>query len=253
MDYIFVFVLSDNLPWVTEAIISIHNYAPGDSTKKGEESKRRKDAVNAYVKSLIEMWSKAFGSENIMERKAVAKKIRNGLAPSFNKVYNRQSQLSRREQVKQWRQLPEVNQQLDTLKETSKPELFREDEENFYYEQKKITRIGYLNEEIDIDYDEMEENRQKENQFQSKEDEEVARLCEEVNLEVSTSDVFNSTFKSTASSVSMNRSGILRFEEEEKLPQAVERPQLRKIFETFTEEVKAACVSVSSKCSISAG
>ena len=28
-----------------------------------------KDAVNANVKSLIEMWSKAFGSETIMERK----------------------------------------------------------------------------------------------------------------------------------------------------------------------------------------
>ena len=84
------------------------------------------------------MWSKAFGSENIMERKSVANKIRNGLALYFNNVYNRQSQLSRREQVKQWRQLPEVNQLLDILKKTSKPEIFREDEKNFYYEKKKL-------------------------------------------------------------------------------------------------------------------
>ena len=96
-----VFVLGEKLPWVTEAVISIYNYAPGGSAKKGKESKRRKDAVNAYVQSLIEMWSKAFGSENIMERKAVANKIRNGLALYFNNVYNRQSQLSRQEQVKQ--------------------------------------------------------------------------------------------------------------------------------------------------------
>ena len=41
------------------------------------------------------MWSKAFGNENIMEIKAVANKMRNGLALSFNKVYNGQSQLSR--------------------------------------------------------------------------------------------------------------------------------------------------------------
>ena len=85
-----VFVLGDKLPWVTEAVISVYNYAPGGSAKKGKESKRRKDAVNAYVKSLIEMWSKAFGSEKIVKR-TVANKIRIGLALYFNNVYNRQS------------------------------------------------------------------------------------------------------------------------------------------------------------------
>ena len=162
------------------------------------------------------MQSKAFRRENIMERKAVANKIRNGLTLYFNNVYNRQSQLSRRERVKQWRQLPEVNQLLVILKKTSKPGLFRDDEKNFYYEQKKITRIGYSSEEIVLDYEEMVENRQKENQFRYKEDEEVAQLCENINLEVSNSDILNSTFKCTASSVSVNRSGLLRFEEEEK-------------------------------------
>ena len=93
----FVFVLDEKLPWVIEAVKSIYNYTPGGSTKNGKKSKRRKDAVDAYVKSLIEMWSKAFGSENITQRKAVANKIRNGLALYFNNIYNRQSQLSRRE------------------------------------------------------------------------------------------------------------------------------------------------------------
>ena len=148
--------------------------------------------------------------------------------------------------------MPEINQLLDILKKTSKPELFREDEKNFYYEQKKITRIGYFSEEIVLDYEEMMENRHKENHFWNTEDEEVVQLSEDINLEVSNSDIFNSTFKSTLSSVSMNCSGLLRFEEEEKLPQTVERPKLRKISKTFTEEVKAACASVSSKCSISA-
>ena len=45
-----IFVLGQKLPWVTEAVISIHNYASGGSAKKGKESARRKDAVNAYVK-----------------------------------------------------------------------------------------------------------------------------------------------------------------------------------------------------------
>ena len=80
------------MPWVTEAVISIYNYPPGGSAKKGKESKRRKDPVSGYVKSFIELWSKAFHSENIMERKTVANKIRNGLALHLNNVYNSQSQ-----------------------------------------------------------------------------------------------------------------------------------------------------------------
>ena len=111
--------------------------------------------------------------------------------------------------MKQWTELHEINQLLDVLKKTSKPELFRDDE-NFYYEQKKITRNGYLNEEIDIDYGESSENRQKENQFQNKEDEEFVQLSGEVNLEVSNSDLLNSTFKYTASSVTMNHSGVFK-------------------------------------------
>ena len=93
--------------------------------------------------------------------------------------------------MKQWRQLPEINQLLDILKKTSKPELFREDEKSLYYEQKKITRIGYLNEEIDIDYEEMEENRHKENQFQNVKDKDIDQLCEDINFDVSSSDIFN--------------------------------------------------------------
>ena len=38
----------------------------------------------------------------------------------------------------------------------------------------------------------MVENRQKENQFRNKEDEEVAQMCEDINLEVSNSDILNS-------------------------------------------------------------
>ena len=155
LDYVHwtCFCLGEKLPWVTKAVISIYNYAPSGSAKKRKELKRRKDPVNGYVKSLIELWSKAFRSENIMERTAVANKIRNGFALYFNNVYNRQSQ--EQEWLKKWRQLPEVNQPLDILKKTSKPELIREDEKNFMMNRKKFTRFGYLSEEIDLDYEKM--------------------------------------------------------------------------------------------------
>ena len=87
-----------------------------------------------------------------------------------------------------------------------------------------------MSEEIDIDYEEMEENRQKEKQFQKKEDEKVVELCEESN-----SDIVNSTFTiPTALTVNMTRSGLLRIHEAEKLPQIVERPT-----KILTEGVKA--------------
>ena len=41
-----VFVYGEKLPWVTEAVISIYNYASGGSAKKGKKLKRREDAVN---------------------------------------------------------------------------------------------------------------------------------------------------------------------------------------------------------------
>ena len=66
----------------------------------------------------------------------------------------------------------------------------------------------------------MEENKHKE-------DEEVALLCEEINAGVSNSDIINCTFKSAASSVSMNRSGLLKSEEEEKLESAVYQQRKR--------------------------
>ena len=141
-------------------------------------------------------------------RKAVTNKIKID-CHCISVMFIIDNQLSRWEWVKQWTELHEINQLLDVLKKTSKPELFRDDE-NFYYEQNKITRNGYLNEEIDIDYGESSENRQKENQFQNKEDEEFVQLSGEVNLEVSNSDLLNSTFKYTASSVTMNHSGVFK-------------------------------------------
>ena len=87
-----------------------------------------------------------------------------------------------------------------------------------------------MSEEIDIDYEEIEENRQKEKQFRKKEDEKVVELCQESN-----SDIANSTFTiSTTLTVIMTWSGLLRIDEAEKLPQIVERPT-----KTLTEGVKA--------------
>ena len=54
---------------------------------------------------------------------------------------------------------------------------------------KKNARIVIFTEEIDLDYEEMVENRQNENQFRNREDEEAAQLCGDINLEVSNLDI----------------------------------------------------------------
>ena len=75
--------------------LSIYSYAPGGSPLEVRESKHRKSTVNAYVKALINMWSKAFGAEHVTTRKIVAKKVRKAMAHHFNTVIcNRRSPLS---------------------------------------------------------------------------------------------------------------------------------------------------------------
>ena len=179
-----IFILGDKLPWISEAVLAIIKYAPGSSLKKEKETKQRKLAINAYVTSLIEIWSKAFGSENVLERKAVSNKIRNALSVYFNKVLcNRRSQTTKRERLNEWRWSPEANQLLDILNKGCKPDEFAADEKKFYYEQTKETRFGYLSEHVDFEYEEEKELQRKENEFREKEVRVVEQICEEMEIE----------------------------------------------------------------------
>ena len=97
-----VFVLGDKLPWISKVVLAIYDYAPGGLPKITNWSSLRKNAVNSYVKALIELWQKAFGAEHIASRKTVANKIRAALNIYFNRVScNRSSYLSKRERIKQ--------------------------------------------------------------------------------------------------------------------------------------------------------
>ena len=80
--------------------------------------------------------------------------------------------------------------------------------------------MGYLSEQIDNEYEEIKESQQKANSFRITEEEEVLQLCEEMDLD--TADLMNSTIASS-SSVSINRSGLIRIEEEEPA-KVMERP-----------------------------
>ena len=135
------FILGDKLPWLHEAVLAIYSYAPGGSPKEGKESKIRKQAINAYTNSIMKIWVKAFGLENVAPRITVVKKIRSGLESHFNSVLCKgRSTLSKRERLRQWRESPNVNCLLDILKTTSDPKKFDDNEKLFYFAQKAHSR-----------------------------------------------------------------------------------------------------------------
>ena len=121
------FILGDEFLWVYKAVIAIYGYSPCGSPNEGRESKLRKKTVNVFGTSLMKIWVKTFGLENIAPHATVAKTIWVELKSHFNSVLcKRRSTLSKREQLWQWREFPKVNCLLDMLKGISDPNSFNE-------------------------------------------------------------------------------------------------------------------------------
>ena len=70
-----VFVLGGKLPYAYEVVTSLLTFAPGGSAYENKETRKRKDAINAYDQSLICLWSKAFGANHITARKVLTAKV----------------------------------------------------------------------------------------------------------------------------------------------------------------------------------
>ena len=146
-----MFTIGEKLPWVHEAVTAIIEIAPGGSAKEGTESGTRKKAIGEYVKAIEKKWQGSFGKQHVLERKAIAKKIRKGIE-SYHKFVQRNAKrlnLSKRELVLKWQKLDEVNVLLDLKKPCSNPEDFREKDCIFYYQQKDSSRQGYVTTQIE--------------------------------------------------------------------------------------------------------
>ena len=50
-----VFVLGYKLPWISEAVMAIYNYAPGGSLKMDKETKQYCVEVSAYVNFFFDV------------------------------------------------------------------------------------------------------------------------------------------------------------------------------------------------------
>ena len=81
----FVFSLGDKLPYEYEVAKAILTVSPSGNPSEQKEFQVRKNAVNAYTRTVRELWCKAFGGENFIKtRKCVDGRIRKILTLYYN-------------------------------------------------------------------------------------------------------------------------------------------------------------------------
>ena len=81
----YVFAFGDKLPWEVVVMMLISEAPSGNSSGSGETALRKK-VVTAFTNNIIELWSKAFGSEYIRPRKVVQNRVWNLLKTFCNEV-----------------------------------------------------------------------------------------------------------------------------------------------------------------------
>ena len=77
-----VFVMGDKIPTYCDVTISLFQV----SIRFGNQGKK---AINSYYKSLVDCWTKAFGTGHVLSRPAVIKKLEKFRDSYYNKVYTK--------------------------------------------------------------------------------------------------------------------------------------------------------------------
>ena len=255
-----VFLLGNKLPLVSEAVHDVLTRAPGGSAHFKSESGLRRTIVTAYTNALLAQWTKAFGVKHVQTRKTVGEKLRKKLISYFNEVTcsKQKCKKSKRELVREWRS--KNNELFDILKKSADPDMFEADEKAFYYGQKSSARTGYISDVVDIEYEEQQQEEiETEREEREAEDREHFMIFGGETIE-ETSTMMNSTamdgMDNSSLDMSLNRSGRMRrtVSKQDRHVQTdpvnIERPEIRKV-RNFTEEIKATCANVSTKCGIS--
>ena len=145
------------LPLELDVVLMIVRDAP--ASQPGRESKLRTTVINNFTASIIDVWNKAFGAENIQSRKVIQQKLRKLLNKYYNEYYvlsvgskKRKTELlgkSKRQLFSTWAEKHMVL--FDILKSTVNPDEFDDDERIFYHNQKG-NRIGTISYEVDDRY-----------------------------------------------------------------------------------------------------
>ena len=139
-----IFVFMDRLPTVSECVNCIISYAPT------YQSKKQKETVALFAQQIEELWHKAFSKEHVILRFAIKCRLDSHLK-EYKVQVQKNSKISKRNAYKLWQS--KNNKLFDLLKPTSNPENFDEDEKQFYFDQKALSRKMALSDQVDEEYD----------------------------------------------------------------------------------------------------
>ena len=143
-------VLGDILPLVSEAVIAIITYAPGNNPN----GKKQQDAIKDYSNLLLQIWIKGFGLEHILTINPIKDKLTEHVKEYWRVMTNKKNRetLTKRACTQLWRS---QNMHLfNIFKPHVDPSTFDEPERRFFEGQNSPSRWGYISEEIDVEYEE---------------------------------------------------------------------------------------------------
>ena len=262
------FVLGDKLPLVSEAVMAIISYAPGNHS-----SQKQKDAIKDYGTMLLQIWSKGFGNEHILTRNSIKDRLTAHVKEYFNVITNKKNRetLTKRARIQLWR--AQNMNLLNIFKSNVDPSTFEEPERRFFEGQNSPSRWGYISEEIDVEYEErIAERRREEAAEEQRIQEELLNQQQEMNMifgddfnEDEDESFMNSSQSSIPDSMnaSMNasfistRSGLLLIPKDDATTQTdpleITKPSIRSLNnKNCSDNAKSACAKLSSKTGLSA-
>ena len=218
MDEKIIFALGDKLPRYYDAAIAIFTIA------QKPKSDKMKLCIQAYVAALIDIWTKSFGVEHILNRGCIYKRVEKLVTNYYNNVYRESHRKqpkkegstfvkkSIRQLSRSWREkfLPLSKKRevmIDSLLDIGKDMDKVIGNEKIFYEDQNGPRKCRISEEIDLEYaeaNELEETERKEMlEHQAKEEQFIFGDTEETLLQN------NSFDKTNQLDVILNRYGYV--------------------------------------------
>ena len=251
-----LFVLGDVLPTIYDVAISIFTVASNPTTDK------MADSINAYVTSLIQVWTKAFGAEYVQCRRTVKEKVQIIVGHYYNNVYVEHTRTKPKKKnmvfvKKSIRQLNRewMNSTIPITKKQRVPidQLFdigvnmdklKGDEKSFYENSTGARLRGFrLSQEVDIEYAAK----------QARAEEERRQILEREAAACDDSDDTEEVSADVDLDMSTTRSGKKRvLTEDFAAPHESDPPpkKLRQV-RNCTPESKSTCVALSVNCMMS--
>ena len=239
------FPFIDKLPFKSEIATMIYQKVPVQ-----KETSEQTTAITHMAKQLIQLWTKAFGSEHLKSKSTVTRNIRT-LVREHRKVicnskYKRtvsSKQKTVRTAEDEW--LKSNTTMFSLLKASVDPEKFDEDEKIFFHNQCKPDRPGYISKLVDDKY------LKNLNDASMTEDESAKSTEEEDEYETNFDDCLSTSLvhSSSIDSLNLTRSGTVRYIEEP--AQSTPKPKCRNSRRIINEGAKCTIARISTVAEVS--